>query len=122
MRQYTAALQSYFKGSTPNPRLPLDIRATAFQKQVWTHLQAIPRGSTQSYSEVAKAIGNPEAVRAVAQACANNPVALAIPCHRVVRRNGDPGGYRWGVRRKRGLLDLERNTARVGRRAAQLSR
>jgi len=122
MRQYTAALQSYFQGSTPNPRLPLDIRATAFQKQVWTHLQAIPRGSTHSYSEVAKAIGNPEAVRAVAQACANNPVALAIPCHRVVRRNGDLGGYRWGVRRKRGLLDLERNTARVGRRAAQLSR
>ena len=87
--------------------LPLDIRATAFQRQVWTYLQAIPFGSTQSYSEVAKGIGQPRACRAVARACATNPVAVAIPCHRVVRENGEMGGYRWGVARKKALLAME---------------
>ena len=92
-------------------RLPLDIRATAFQRLVWEQLQTIPRGATKSYSEVARAIGHPRAARAVARACATNPVAVAIPCHRVVREDGDMGGYRWGAARKQKLLELERRGA-----------
>jgi AraC family transcriptional regulator, regulatory protein of adaptative response / methylated-DNA-[protein]-cysteine methyltransferase len=88
--------------------LPLDIQATAFQRLVWEQLRAIPYGATNSYSEVAKRIGRPKAARAVARACASNPVAVAIPCHRVVRQNGESGGYRWGMRRKQKLLALEK--------------
>ena len=91
--------------------LPLDIQATAFQRRVWTQLQSIPFGATRSYAQVAKAIGQPAATRAVARACATNPVAVAIPCHRVVRKDGDMGGYRWGVERKEALLQLERAEA-----------
>ena len=87
--------------------LPLDIRGTAFQQKVWQALRAIPAGRTASYAEIAKAVGRPKAVRAVAQACARNPLAVAIPCHRVVRTDGDLSGYRWGVERKRKLLDRE---------------
>ena len=87
--------------------LPLDIRGTAFQQQVWQALRAIPPGTTATYAEIAKAVGRPKAVRAVAQACAANPLAVAIPCHRVVRTDGDLSGYRWGVERKRKLLDRE---------------
>jgi AraC family transcriptional regulator of adaptative response/methylated-DNA-[protein]-cysteine methyltransferase len=87
--------------------LPLDIRATAFQRRVWEALQAIPRGATKSYRQIAAAIGRPKAARAVARACATNPVAVAIPCHRVVREDGSLGGYRWGVERKQKLLSLE---------------
>src|SRR6266567_5097899 len=87
--------------------LPLDIQATAFQRRVWSYLQSIGFGETRSYSEVAKAIKQPTAVRAVAHACATNPVAIAIPCHRVLRSNGDLGGYRWGMERKKVLLELE---------------
>lgn len=87
--------------------LPLDIQATAFQRRVWTYLQSIGFGETRSYSEVAKAIRRPSAVRAVARACATNPVAIAIPCHRVLRSNGDLGGYRWGLKRKKALLQME---------------
>jgi len=87
--------------------LPLDIRGTAFQQRVWEALRAIPRGRTATYAEIAEAVGRPRAVRAVAQACAANPLAVAIPCHRVVRTDGDLSGYRWGVERKRKLLDLE---------------
>ncbi len=87
--------------------LPLDIRGTAFQQQVWQALRAIPSGTTATYGEIAKAVGRPKAVRAVAQACAANPLAVAIPCHRVVRTDGDLSGYRWGVERKRVLLDRE---------------
>ncbi|RPI77230.1 MAG: bifunctional DNA-binding transcriptional regulator/O6-methylguanine-DNA methyltransferase Ada [Desulfobacteraceae bacterium] len=87
--------------------LPLDIQGTAFQRQVWLALQKIPSGSTASYKEIATRIGRPQAARAVAQACAANPVAVAIPCHRVVRRNGKLGGYRWGIERKRKLLSRE---------------
>ena len=89
-------------------RLPLDIQATAFQRLVWEQLRTIPRGATKSYSEVARAIGRPRSARAVARACATNPVAVAIPCHRVVREDGAMGGYRWGVERKQKLLTLER--------------
>ncbi len=87
--------------------LPVDVRATAFQWTVWRALQAIPAGETRSYSEVARAIGRPAAVRAVARACASNPVCLVIPCHRVVQKDGGLGGYRWGVQRKRRLLARE---------------
>ena len=78
--------------------LPLDIRGTAFQQRVWAALSAIPPGKTATYKEIARAIGQPKAVRAVAQACGANPLAVAIPCHRVVRTDGDLSGYRWGVR------------------------
>jgi AraC family transcriptional regulator of adaptative response/methylated-DNA-[protein]-cysteine methyltransferase len=87
--------------------LPLDIRGTAFQQKVWAALSAIPAGKTATYTEIARAIGQPKAVRAVAQACAANPLAIAIPCHRVVRADGDLSGYRWGVERKRKLIDRE---------------
>jgi AraC family transcriptional regulator, regulatory protein of adaptative response / methylated-DNA-[protein]-cysteine methyltransferase len=93
--------------------LPLDIRATAFQRRVWTYLQAIPFGSTRSYSEVAKAIGQASAARAVARACATNPVAVAIPCHRVIREDGSMGGYRWGIDRKKTLLEIEQRAQKM---------
>ena len=94
-------------GRRPSKKLPLDIRATAFQRLVWEELQRIPHGQTRSYSDVAAAIGHPRAVRAVANACANNPVAIVVPCHRVVRKNGDLGGYGWGTKRKAVLLQRE---------------
>jgi AraC family transcriptional regulator, regulatory protein of adaptative response / methylated-DNA-[protein]-cysteine methyltransferase len=99
------------RGQKLSSDLPLDIQATSFQRRVWEHLQSIPFGATQSYGAVAKAIGHPTASRAVARACATNPVALAIPCHRVVRENGEAGGYRWGVERKQELLEIERQAA-----------
>jgi AraC family transcriptional regulator, regulatory protein of adaptative response / methylated-DNA-[protein]-cysteine methyltransferase len=88
-------------------QLPLDVQGTAFQRRVWQALQEIPAGSTVSYAEIAGRIGSPKAVRAVAQACAANPLAVAIPCHRVVRNDGALSGYRWGVERKRALLERE---------------
>ena len=93
--------------NAPSPHLPLDIRATAFQQRVWQHLQTIPRGETRTYSQVAAEIGSPSAIRAVARACATNPLALIVPCHRVVGSNGSLTGYRWGVDRKRKLLEKE---------------
>jgi len=93
------------------PDLPLDIRGTAFQAQVWRALQKIPPGRTASYREIAAALGRPSAVRAVAQACASNKLALLVPCHRVVRSDGDLAGYRWGVERKRALIESEREAA-----------
>jgi len=87
--------------------LPLDVKATAFQWKVWEQLRAIPRGQTRTYREVAEALGRPTAARAVARACATNPVSLIVPCHRVVRGDGGLGGYRWGLHRKRALLDGE---------------
>jgi AraC family transcriptional regulator of adaptative response/methylated-DNA-[protein]-cysteine methyltransferase len=88
--------------------LPLDIRGTAFQRRVWDAIRAIPPGSTATYTELAKRLGRPKSVRAVAQACASNAIAVAIPCHRVVRMDGSLAGYRWGVERKRALLERER--------------
>ena len=90
--------------------LPLDVRGTAFQHRVWEALQQIPAGSTASYSDIAERLGQPRAVRAVAQACAANSIAVAIPCHRVVRNDGNVSGYRWGVARKRALLDREKKS------------
>jgi AraC family transcriptional regulator of adaptative response/methylated-DNA-[protein]-cysteine methyltransferase len=99
----------------PRPALPLDIRATAFQRLVWDALRHVPPGGTVSYAELARRIGRPRAVRAVARAVACNPVALVIPCHRVIRSDGAIGGYRWGVERKRRLLAMERAGAgRIG--------
>ena len=107
-RLWIDALARHLDGGTPRIDLPLDIRATAFQMKVWQYLQTIPYGEVQSYSEVAAGIGHPGSARAVAQACAMNRVAIAIPCHRVIRGNGELGGYRWGLERKRALLDRER--------------
>lgn len=107
MRSWTNTVLSQITGHKLNRSLPLDIQATAFQRRVWAHLQSLPFGATQSYGQVAKAIGKPTAARAVARACANNRIAVAIPCHRVVRENGEMGGYRWGVERKKTLLELE---------------
>ena len=87
--------------------LPLDVRGTAFQQRVWQALRAIPSGETVSYAELAARLGMPRGARAIARACAANPVAVAIPCHRVVRNDGALSGYRWGVERKRALLDRE---------------
>lgn len=111
-RGWMAALNEHLAGKQPRLDLPLDIRATAFQMLVWNYLQSIPYGKVKSYGEVAEAIGRPRAVRAVARACATNPVAIAIPCHRVIRGTGELGGYRWGLARKRTLLDRERGAAR----------
>ncbi len=107
MQNWKKDLLAQMRGQRLNTALPLDIQATAFQRLVWTHLQSIPFGATRSYASVAKAIGQPTATRAVARACATNPVAIAIPCHRVVRKSGEMGGYRWGVERKKALLELE---------------
>lgn len=105
-------LVAYVVGFVEAPHLgldlPLDVRGTAFQQRVWQALLAIPAGSTASYTEIARKIGAPRAVRAVAAACAANPLAVAIPCHRVVRSDGALAGYRWGVERKRALLERER--------------
>jgi len=101
-------LLNYLSGKHPNLQLPLDIQATAFQWQVWENLRAIPYGETRSYGEVAKSMGRPTAVRAVARACATNPVALVIPCHRVIREDQSLGGYRWGLERKDALLEQEK--------------
>jgi AraC family transcriptional regulator of adaptative response/methylated-DNA-[protein]-cysteine methyltransferase len=109
------ALNGYLAGALPVPDLPLDIRGTAFQQKVWKYLQTIPPGAPQSYTEVAKRIGRPRAVRAVAGACAANRIALVIPCHRVIRGDGGLAGYRWNTERKRFLLDLEAKTPRSKR-------
>jgi AraC family transcriptional regulator of adaptative response/methylated-DNA-[protein]-cysteine methyltransferase len=102
--RYVEALRKHLAGEQPHLDLPVAVRATAFEQKVWSYLQSIPYGEVRSYSAVAEAIGQPAAVRAVARACAANRVAVVIPCHRVIRANGDLGGYRWGMERKRGLL------------------
>ena len=109
---WMAALNRHLRGLEPRLDLPLDVRGTAFQLIVWRYLQKLPYGEVRSYSEVAEAIGKPSAARAVARACASNSVALLIPCHRVVRGTGELGGYRWGVQRKRVLLDTERASSK----------
>jgi AraC family transcriptional regulator of adaptative response/methylated-DNA-[protein]-cysteine methyltransferase len=107
LAEWLAVLLRHLEGREPNLDLPLDIRATAFQRLVWNHLRTIPYGHTASYSEVAEAIGRPSAARAVAAACAANPAALVIPCHRVVRTGGALSGYRWGTDRKSAILERE---------------
>jgi AraC family transcriptional regulator of adaptative response/methylated-DNA-[protein]-cysteine methyltransferase len=107
LRPWLEELLEHLDGQRPHLDLPLDVQATAFQWRVWQELRAIPYGSTRSYSEIAAAIGQPTAVRAVARACATNPAAVVIPCHRAVREDGSLAGYRWGLERKERLLQQE---------------
>jgi len=111
LQETVAVVLKHLSAKEQHLDLPLDIRATAFQRQVWEKLRAIPYGQTVSYGDVAKELGKPGAVRAVGHACATNPVALVIPCHRVVREDRSLGGYRWGLDRKRKLLEQEKNSA-----------
>jgi len=108
------ALNAHLEGKPPAAKLPLDIQGTAFQKRVWRFLRTIPYGATTSYTEVAHGIGKPRAVRAAASACARNRIGVLVPCHRVLRGNGDLSGYRWGVSRKRRLLEVEAAAQRDG--------
>jgi len=105
---WMAQVASFLAAPADAPDLPLDIRGTAFQQRVWQALRKIPPGQTASYAAIAAAVGHPQAVRAVAGACAANPLAIVIPCHRVVRSDGGLGGYRWGIERKAALLACER--------------
>jgi AraC family transcriptional regulator of adaptative response/methylated-DNA-[protein]-cysteine methyltransferase len=107
LRPSIQSVVDYLEGAVPHPDLPLDVQATAFQRRVWQELLAIPAGETRSYSEVAASLGIPSAQRAVGRACATNPVALLIPCHRVTREDGSLSGYRWGLERKARLLTAE---------------
>lgn len=107
LQNWVEAIVNYLSGANPLPNLPCDVQATAFQLQVWDALRRIPAGTTAHYSQIAEAIQQPTAVRAVARACATNPIALVVPCHRVVPKAGGIGGYRWGVDRKEALLRLE---------------
>ena len=108
LKRHVRGVLQCLNGNADVDQLPLDVKATAFQRKVWKALQQIPRGSTRSYREIARAVGQPTAARAVGRACATNPVAVAIPCHRAVREDGDLAGYRWGLERKQRLLRLER--------------
>jgi AraC family transcriptional regulator of adaptative response/methylated-DNA-[protein]-cysteine methyltransferase len=114
LRPWVDALLRSLDGQPSHLDLPLDVQATAFQSRVWEVLRAIPIGSTRTYTQVAQAIGRPAAARAVGQACAANPVSIAIPCHRVVRDDGGLGGYRWGLERKRSLLAREARATEAG--------
>ena len=104
---WVGKIMEHLRGREPNLDLPTDVQATAFQRRVWEELRKIPYGATRTYSQVARAIGKPKAIRAVARACATNPVSVVVPCHRVVREDGKLAGYRWGVERKQTLLEHE---------------
>lgn len=108
--QWVRQLVGHLSGEQPELDLPLDVKATAFQRRVWEALQQIPRGTTRSYSDLARSLGLPKGQRAVARACATNPAAIVIPCHRIVREDGGLGGYRWGLKRKQALLEAETKT------------
>jgi AraC family transcriptional regulator, regulatory protein of adaptative response / methylated-DNA-[protein]-cysteine methyltransferase len=111
LRDWAERIVRFITAPSHTLDLPLDIRGTAFQARVWRALQKIPLGQTATYSEIARALGQPQAVRAVARACAANNLALLVPCHRVIREDGDLAGYRWGIERKRALLERERAAA-----------
>jgi AraC family transcriptional regulator, regulatory protein of adaptative response / methylated-DNA-[protein]-cysteine methyltransferase len=110
LARYSNVIFEYLSGATPQPQLPLDIRATAFQCRVWQLLRSIKPGKTRTYSDLAVELGDRKLTRAVARACATNPVSLLIPCHRVVRSTGQLAGYRWGLERKERLLEIERQS------------
>ena len=112
LRPVAGQVEQLLQNGVNAAQIPLDIQGTAFQQLVWKALRRIPCGKTRSYSDIAKAIGRPKAVRAVASACASNPVAVVVPCHRVVGKSGSLAGYRWGVKRKAALLENERATER----------
>ncbi len=105
--QWVEQILAHLRGREPHLDLPTDVQATAFQRRVWEELRRIPYGATRTYSQVARAIGRPSAIRAVARACATNAVSVVVPCHRVVREDGNLAGYRWGIDRKRTLLERE---------------
>lgn len=107
MQNWVGKILEHLRGHEPNLDLPTDVQATAFERRVWEELRKIPYGTTRTYSQVARAIGRPTATRAVARACAANPVSVVVPCHRVVREDGRLAGYRWGLERKRELLEHE---------------
>jgi len=107
LKPLAVQIQQLLRGAAQSSEIPLDIQGTAFQQLVWTALRRIPRGETRSYVDIAKTIGKPTAARAVARACAQNPVAVVVPCHRVVQSSGKLSGYRWGVKRKAALLERE---------------
>ena len=104
---WARAVVARLRPGAAGPEIPLDIRGTAFQRRVWEELRCIPRGQTRTYSDIARRIGNPRAVRAVARACATNSISVVVPCHRVVGKNGSLTGYRWGIERKQTLLASE---------------
>ena len=106
-KEWVQAILDLIVGDVPDLDLPLDVQGTAFQKQVWQALQKIPYGETRTYTDIARALGKPQAGRAVGNACGANPIALIVPCHRVVRSNGSLGGYHWGIERKQKLLAYE---------------
>ena len=108
MKSWALEFSHYFDGNEFPKQLPIDVQATAFQWKVWKQIQSIPYGETTTYTKIAQRMGKPLAVRAVANACARNHVALLIPCHRIIGKNGDLRGYRWGLKRKQNLLSLER--------------
>jgi AraC family transcriptional regulator, regulatory protein of adaptative response / methylated-DNA-[protein]-cysteine methyltransferase len=110
--EWVSKILAHLRGQEPHLDLPTDVQATAFQRRVWEELRKIPYGATKTYTEVARAIGRPAAIRAVARACATNPVSVVVPCHRVVRQDGNLAGYRWGINRKRALLEKESKAAR----------
>ncbi len=109
--RWVREIMQRIEGKEPHFDLPLDLQATAFQRRVWQELQRIPRGATRTYSQVARALGRPRAVRAVARACATNPVSIVVPCHRVISEDGNLAGYRWGLSRKEQLLAQERTSS-----------
>lgn len=117
---FVAQIEAYLNGQSETFDLPLDVGATAFRQRVWDALRRIPYGQTRTYTDIAESLGEPRAVRAVASACASNPVALAIPCHRVIQKGGALAGYRWGLARKAALIDAEAHGAAVATKAAEL--
>ncbi len=108
LQHWVRALLAHLRGQEPNLEIPTDVQATAFQRRVWEELRRIPYGTTRTYTQIARSIGKPSAIRAVARACATNPVSVLVPCHRVVRQDGDLAGYRWGLERKKSLQKRER--------------
>jgi AraC family transcriptional regulator of adaptative response/methylated-DNA-[protein]-cysteine methyltransferase len=115
--EWVREIVRHLAGTNPQLDLPTDVVATAFQRRVWEALRAIPLGATRTYSEVARSIGQPSAIRAVGHACATNPTSIVVPCHRVIRTDGSLGGYRWGLQRKQSLIDNERRAANSAGRA-----
>ncbi len=115
LQAWVTVLRSGLEQTLTEMTLPLELTGTPFQKRVWKGLQEIPVGSTESYAQLARRLGRPTATRAVAGACAANQLALAIPCHRVIRSDGKLGGYRWGLERKKQLLELERSVVRTSK-------
>lgn len=122
LEDWIGKILEHLRGREPNLDLPTDVQATAFQRRVWQELRRIPYGTTKTYTQVARAIGRPRAIRAVARACATNPVSVIVPCHRVVREDGNLAGYRWGLDRKRTLIDRESALASKGKAQAAKAR